>query len=658
LYRYGSAVVAGLLLAVPAAASTFYIAPGGSDGNSGLSLAAAWATVGKANSTLKAGDVVILAPGTYSSFPAPNVDGTATSRITYVGSLANPGLVVVGSGTLTRSYVTIKGVSFSGFANLGPNGNAVAQHDSIAFSIMTGLNLNAAKYCMIARNTINGTGSYVVGFLSSNGDQVPTGFANCERDTMRRNIVTISGIPTDSRGMRFASRSQYCVIDSNNVSGTFSDVTVAGRSYLFRVGQVAYFNTFVADTFSCSALNQVSGQAWAMSCMRDSVYHNSFKYCLFKSTGSYPIEFFMEETGDTSPGWDHDNYGNVWDHCRWDILTPDAGTYYGVAFQDGALSDTVQYCVVNSPNSSGFWFQYVRNGTPNGVPNCTLFDHNTVYSGTGTNRAPLDIETNSGGFESGAQLKLTNNIFYTRSTSGGTPGYCAYYVRPNPTTGVSLVSDYNLVTSWAGRNQSIYYAQGATGKTGPGTSGVLCSNGAQWFGSPADCNSIYGSPSFQDSSSTTFDPHLRAGSIAISAGAGGSDLGAMPYGADVIPPSTVADLDSSMVNDHDLILHWTAPGGDGTAGRANAYDLRYSTTAITSANFSSATPVSPQPSPAGGGTAQSYVMQNLTAGTHYYFAIKAVDASGNWSALSNVLSLTTRTTDAIPPARVGDLGAN
>ncbi|MFI5371652.1 MAG: hypothetical protein ACHQ52_08845, partial [Candidatus Eisenbacteria bacterium] len=409
-----------------------------------------------------------MAAGSYSGFPSPNVDGTANARITYVGSLANPGQVVVASGSLARSYVTIKGVKFSGSVSLSPNGNAMAQHDSIAFSIMTGLNVNAAKYCMIAHNTMNCSGSYPIAFLSSNGDQSATGIANCERDTLRGNTIVCANIPTDNRAIRFTSRMQYCLVDSNNVSGTFSDVTSAGRSYLWRMTN-SYFNKFVADTFTCSGLNLPSGQvAWSMSCLRDSCYRNTFSYCQFKSTGSYPVEFFMEETGVTTPGWDHDNFGNKWDHCRWDILTPDAGTYYAIAFQDGALSDTVTNCVVNSPNSSGFWFQYVRNGTPGGVPNCTLFDHNTVFSSTGISRAPMDINTNSGGFESGAQLKITNNIFYTRSTTGGTPGNCAYLVRPNPTTGVNLVSDYNLVTSWAGKSQSIYYAEGGGGKTGPG----------------------------------------------------------------------------------------------------------------------------------------------------------------------------------------------
>ena len=47
-------------------------------------------------------------------------------------------------------------------------------------------------------------------------------------------------------------------------------------------------------------------------------------------------------------------------------------------------------------------------------------------------------------------------------------------------------------------------------------------------------------------------------------------------------------------------LEWTAPGDDGKIGTAAAYDLRWSTRAITGANFGAADPVTTSaPSPAG-----------------------------------------------------------
>ena len=107
-----------------------------------------------------------------------------------------------------------------------------------------------------------------------------------------------------------------------------------------------------------------------------------------------------------------------------------------------------------------------------------------------------------------------------------------------------------------------------------------------------------------------------------------------------------------------MALKWTAPGDDGNLGIATAYDLRYSNAPINTSNFSSATPVSPQPVPAVAGTSQSYVVFNLSPGTNYYFAIKARDEVGNWSALSNVKQILTAATDTAPPAAVHDLTAS
>jgi FlgD Ig-like domain/Fibronectin type III domain len=83
-------------------------------------------------------------------------------------------------------------------------------------------------------------------------------------------------------------------------------------------------------------------------------------------------------------------------------------------------------------------------------------------------------------------------------------------------------------------------------------------------------------------------------------------------------------------------LQWTAPGDDGNNGTAFRYDLRYSLKPISAENFIYATPVSGLPSPARAGTRQYVTVTGLAANTEYYFALKTVDRSGNWSGLSNV----------------------
>ena len=84
-----------------------------------------------------------------------------------------------------------------------------------------------------------------------------------------------------------------------------------------------------------------------------------------------------------------------------------------------------------------------------------------------------------------------------------------------------------------------------------------------------------------------------------------------------------------------VTLHWTAPGDDSLAGRATLYDLRYSTAPITAANFLGSTAVTGVPSPKTAGSAETFIVPNLVAGSTYYFAIKTGDEIPNWSLISN-----------------------
>ena len=103
---------------------------------------------------------------------------------------------------------------------------------------------------------------------------------------------------------------------------------------------------------------------------------------------------------------------------------------------------------------------------------------------------------------------------------------------------------------------------------------------------------------------------------------------------------------------------WTAPGDDGMIGRAARYDLRYSTSAISSADtlswWNAATIFDMTGRiPAVAGAADSVVVGGLAAGTRYFIILRAADEVPNWSGFSNVAVVDTR--DAIPPIRISDL---
>lgn len=539
-----ASVLAALLLA-PAAASaaTYYLSPTGSDSNTGTSSGSAWASLSKANSTVRAGDVVLIADGTYSGFPNPSVDGTANARITYVGDLATPANVRASGGTLNRSYVTIKGIRFSGGVGLGPNGSAVARNDSVAWCEMSSFGLNGAKHCMIYGNTITNTGGYALSFLSSNGDQVPTGFANPEYDTLRRNVITIARIPQDSRGMMFTSRTKFCVIDSNTVSGTFNASAAAGRSYLFRFRH-SFYNRIADNSFSVSAENKPSGQDWAMYCLRDSVHHMQFVRNRYVTSGSYPIEIFMSQSGDDT--WQDDVKQNSWDGCFWNIQTPAAGSYPGLNWQDGMSSDTLRYCVIKADQGPAAYIELMRTANVPSGEAMNVIDHCTFYGRAASNESPLQLSLTSGDWPSGIGFKITNNIFYTNSTTSGSSYNTGFSFRAPANR--TFVSNNNLFAHYAGASKSVWYQVdgGASGYSAPGTGGWLCQNGSsQGWGGGLDCQSRYGSPMFQDSSRAGFDPRLRSGSAAIGAGLGGTDIGAIPFGSplpDAIRPAAVNDL--------------------------------------------------------------------------------------------------------------------
>jgi hypothetical protein len=102
--------------------------------------------------------------------------------------------------------------------------------------------------------------------------------------------------------------------------------------------------------------------------------------------------------------------------------------------------------------------------------------------------------------------------------------------------------------------------------------------------------------------------------------------------------------------DTSVTLGWTAVGDDSLTGTATAYQVRWSTSTITAANWSAATLVtSGVPAPAAPGNPQSCTITGLSRASNLYFAVRAADEVNNWSALSNVV-VAPGTLDASPPA--------
>ena len=132
-----------------------------------------------------------------------------------------------------------------------------------------------------------------------------------------------------------------------------------------------------------------------------------------------------------------------------------------------------------------------------------------------------------------------------------------------------------------------------------------------------------------------------------------SNVGSAATSGDLTAPATIADLAMTGTTGTSVSIRWTSPGNDGTTGTAASYDIRYSTSPITAANWASATPATGEPAPAVAGTVQTLTLSGLQGSQIYYVAMKTSDASGNLSGLSNVVSGTTL--DVIAPAAVRNL---
>jgi subtilisin family serine protease len=121
-------------------------------------------------------------------------------------------------------------------------------------------------------------------------------------------------------------------------------------------------------------------------------------------------------------------------------------------------------------------------------------------------------------------------------------------------------------------------------------------------------------------------------------GSGRLDANAALLDNDNTAPSAITDLSIIESKIGKETLSWTAPSDAG--GFVASYDIRYSTSPITAANFASATAAQNPSSPKSPGSTETFTVTGLAGGTLFYFAIKAADFHGNASDISNVISKT------------------
>jgi len=94
---------------------------------------------------------------------------------------------------------------------------------------------------------------------------------------------------------------------------------------------------------------------------------------------------------------------------------------------------------------------------------------------------------------------------------------------------------------------------------------------------------------------------------------------------DIFPPAQIIDL-TSLSQEENVILNWTAVGDDSLTGNSFRYEIRYSEELVNDGNWSEATEITQDIIPAGSGDPEEFIITDIPWQIDYYFAVKAFDS--------------------------------
>jgi hypothetical protein len=212
-------VMMSLFLAGQAQATTYYVDKAtGSDSRAGTSVSTAWATIGKANATLRAGDTVYVRAGTYDEIIEPTYSGAAGAPITYRNY---PGETVTIRGVSGYMSVVALGVAMRG--NWNPKSYIVVDGLTIRYNyfgsvagrpvlvFINGVNsiYNVIRNCTIITRGVTG--------WASNDNEDAIEILGAQHTTIENKYI--SGYPRI--GVYVAGIGKYTTIRGNHIESAF-----------------------------------------------------------------------------------------------------------------------------------------------------------------------------------------------------------------------------------------------------------------------------------------------------------------------------------------------------------------------------------------------------------------------------------------------------
>lgn len=613
-------IVLAMCVASVAGAAVRYVSP---TGNGGVYTLVTPGGLDSANIVAVAGDVVMMAPGTYTYPIEPVNNGTAAGgRITYIGNLASPSATIVPSSALTRARISVKGVRILGSLNFETETPYDSTHTAYKDSIINcevehTIDLTRGQHCKIVNTTItSGNGR----FLMNTGQRGGSSFPVPAYNRITKCVFNLGAQVTANTAIIVWMQAHADTVDSTqfNIQCTAFENNDELDPLIVKYASDCRF-------FDNKWTVHNNGEETRLFRLRDSTHHTTFVRDTMLFTGN-PIILAAHVHGNGSPYEAHRN--------RWDYLfykNNCSGQDYAFQFQDGMRGDTLTNCAIFT--ADGIAFHSLGGADTTAGVYQSIVDHCTFVGPgrSGSDEAMdgavfIDAAEASNPWTKKASISFTNNIVYKLNNPNRHAMSWGFHTALD-----SMTANYNL---YYGVDKleanSIGWqttSQGTKGHSRPGTSG-------SWYAyRRQDGSSLWGDPLLGGVTYETFDYRLAEDSPARNRGSNNSDIGVSTPG-DQIRPAPLAPFIGHVASGQ-ITLNWTAVGDDSLTGTCTTYLVRYSTSTIDDeSEWSAATvlPITLVPHPAGSAS-EYYQVTGLTNRTFYYFVVRAVDEAGNMSAL-------------------------
>lgn len=583
-------------------------------------------------------DTILVSPGTYT----PSASITFKSGVVLLSTSGYADVIVV-APTADRIFsfpagaydidtqigATGKGFTFKDGAPTTGAGGAITIGTGTAANDITGtVEINNCRFTNNTVNAAGGLGGALAIYVNpATSDSVIVRNCLFDYNYLTNASGTPSGVLYFNSGGTGSSSGNYidtCTIDHNyvsNTSGAFNGLGVAliGYGGKFNNNIITYNN--YTQTGNTAPSTQVGGGLYVSNTIAWNQFNdNTVSYNRSGHGGGCFIQTLTSSVVDGLIAIGNFNGGSS--------RAPITFSNCGINIRNSLIAKNIS---TGSQSSGMYIFGVAATAEATNVENCTIFGN---YNVSGTSAGQLKYRS---GTTIDAPINITNTIISHPQTS--------------------MANQFDFINRTAGTGTAKVVIDCSIIYRNKGTINLPPSSFITWTDSDSSNTSQY-NPAYCDTSSTwTINYSSEANSGIGTCGLiGFAGCGCGNCSGDFTAPAAINNLAITDSTFTSLTLSWTSPGDDNSTGTATSYDIRYSTSSITSANFSSAIQVEGEPTPSIAGTTQSIEITGLNYNTVYYFAIKTSDEVPNTSTISNIVNKKTKTNnDTTSPSQITNI---